>query len=109
MAVFRSIPSIKIINGVSIKTSDLCVITNEEYTTNGESAIVVREIEKSKIILDHKTTDHITIKSMTDVTVESEVLIDDEHHEIQLNPGSSIELRFVYDRWYIMSSDGIKD
>ena len=44
MSVFRSIPSKRIINGHEIITSDVAVVTNNQYSTNGESAIVIREL-----------------------------------------------------------------
>lgn len=109
MAIFRSLSSKKLINGVEIKTSDLSIITNEEYVTNGESAIVVKGVEKCNLFLDSKTTDHVVIKSLTNVLVSSNELIDEEYNEVELTKGSCVEFRKIGDYWYILSSDGLKN
>jgi hypothetical protein len=108
MTTFKSIPSIKIIAGREIKTSDLVVTNNEHYTTNGESVIVCRDVNECRISLDHTTTDHVTIKAMTNVIVSTSTLIDDIYGEVEMNFGSCVEFRYIIDKWYIMSSDGLK-
>jgi hypothetical protein len=35
--------------------------------------------------------------------------IDEEFTEIELQSGASIELRFIKNGWFIMSSDGLKN
>jgi hypothetical protein len=109
MAIFRSLSSKKIINGVEIITSELSIVTNEEYKTNGESAIVVKEVEKCNLFLDSKTTDHVVIKALTNVLVSSNELIDEEYNEVELTKGSCVEFRKIGDHWYILSSDGLKN
>ena len=109
MAIIKSIPSEKIINGIQVKTSELVVINEPKYTTNGEYAIVVKNIENCTIILDSLTTDRIKIKALTTVLIIPDKNKIDEHwDEIQIEKGSCIELVFVYHNWYILSSDGIK-
>jgi hypothetical protein len=109
MAIFKTKPITKIINGIAIKTSDCTLLSNVEYTTSGESAIIVRDVKESKINLDSKTTEHVTIKALCDVLIVADYSIDDEYDEIELNAGASIELRFVKDGWFVMSSDGLKN
>lgn len=109
MGIFRSIASKKIINGVEIQTSDLAVITNKNYKTNGESAIVIKGVENCNLFLNSKTTDHVVVKALTDVLVTSDTLIDEEFNEVELTKGSCVEFRKIGDFWYILSSDGLKN
>jgi hypothetical protein len=109
MAIFKSTPVTKIINGITIKTSNSALITNSFYKTKGESAIIVKDVDLCQIQLDSQTTEHITIKALCNVIILSDFLIDLEYDEIELNKGASVELRFLKDGWYIMSSDGLKN
>ena len=109
MGIFRSISSKKIINGVEIQTSDLAVITNENYKTNGESAIVIKGVGNCNLFLNSATTDHIVVKALTNVLVTSDTLIDEEFNEVELTKGSCVEFRRIGDFWYILSSDGLKN
>ena len=108
MGIFKSYPVTKIVGGLEVKTSDAIILTDKSYTTNGESAIVVKNIDECIFTLNEKTTDHITIKSMTNVTIKSDILIDDEYYQIETERGASVELKFIGRGWYIMSSDGLK-
>jgi hypothetical protein len=109
MAIIKSIPSRKIINGIVIDTSEISVISELDYRTNGESCIIVRGVSESVIILDSKTTDHIVIKSMTKVTIKPDTgKIDEDYDELIADRYSCIEFRFVGGNWYILSSDGLK-
>lgn len=109
MAIIRSIPSEKIINGIQVKTSELAVVSEETYTTNGEYAIVVKGVGNCKITLNSVSTDRIKIKALTSVLIVPDVNRIDEHwDEIQIEKGACIELVFVYQNWYILSSDGVK-
>jgi len=109
MGIFRSTPSKRIINGYEVVTSDSVVVTNTSYTTNGEYAIVVKDVDNCIINLDSKTTDHVVIKSLTNVLVKSDSLIDDEFDEVELSRGSCVEFKKIGDFWYILSSDGLKN
>ena len=109
MAIFKSVPTTKFINGKEVKTSECVVVESNNYTTNGEDAIIVRGVNYCNLTLNSTTTDHITIKSMTDVLINSIEEIDEEFTEIELQKGASIELRFIKGYWYIMSSDGLKN
>jgi hypothetical protein len=109
MSVFRSIPSKRIINGHEIVTSDVAVVTNSKYTTNGESAIVIKGVELCELFLNSKTTDHVVIKALTRVDVTADSLIDEEFDIIELDKGACVEYRKIGDFWYILSSDGLKN
>ena len=109
MAIFRSIPSKRIINGHEVETSESAIVTNESYTTNGEYALIIKGIENCTIYLDSTTTDHIVIKALTNVLVKSNKLIDEEFNEVELTKGSCVEFMFIGSFWYILSSDGLKD
>ena len=54
MPVFRSIPSLRIINGNQIETSDSAVVISQDYTTNGEYVIVYKGEENHELYLNHK-------------------------------------------------------
>jgi hypothetical protein len=69
----------------------------------------VKDVNRSVVMLDSQTTDHIIIKSLTNVLVKSlSGLIDDEYDEISLDKGACIELFSINENWYIVSSDGLK-
>ena len=109
MAIIKSIPWRKIINGLSIDSSEISVVSELEYITNGESCIIVRGVSESVITLNSITTDHVVIKSMTKVTIKPNVgKIDEEYDEIIADQYACIEFRFVGGNWYILSSDGLK-
>jgi len=109
MAIVKSIPSKRIINGHAINTSEISVVSELDYRTNGEFCIVVRGIPQSFLVLDSKTTDHVVVKAMTMVTVRPDVgRIDEEWDEIVLDKFACVEFQFVAGNWYILSSDGLK-
>ena len=109
MAIIKSIPSRKIINGLIIDSSEISVVSELDYKTNGESCIIVRGVFQSVITLNSITTDHVVIKSMTKVTIKPDVgKIDEDYDEIVADQYACIEFRFVGGNWYILSSDGLK-
>lgn len=109
MSVFRSIPSKRIINGHEIITSDVAVVTDSKYITNGESAIVIKDVDICNLFLDSNTTDHVVIKALTKVNVTADSSIDEEFDVIELDKGACVEYRKIGDFWYILSSDGLKN
>lgn len=109
MAIFRSQPSKRIINGNEIITSDSSVVTNQKYTTDGEYVIVIKDVEFCELTLDENKTDHVVVKSLTHVLVKTYKLIDDEYNEVELGKGSCVEFKFIGGGWYILSSDGLKN
>jgi hypothetical protein len=109
MAIIKSIPSRKIINGLIIDSSEISVVSELDYKTNGESCIIVRGVSQSVITLDSTTTDHVVIKSMTKVTIKPDTgKIDEDYDELVADQYACIEFRFVGGNWYILSSDGLK-
>jgi hypothetical protein len=109
MGIFKTPIVKKTINGNEVMVSDATVVTNSSYVTNGESVIVIKDTNKCELILDSNTTDHVVIKSLTDVLVKAETLIDEEFNEVELTKGSCVEFRKIGDFWYILSSDGLKN
>lgn len=109
MAIIRTIPSRRLINGDIIETSEVSIVSEQEYKTNGEECIIVRNVLQSTIILNSKTTDHIVVKAMTNVTIKPDVgKIDEDYDELVAEKYSCIEFRFCSGNWYILSSDGLK-
>ena len=109
MPIFKSKPRLNIINGIEVETSEYTVVTNKKYITNGEYFIVVKEVSDCEIFLNSNTSDHVIIKSLTNVLVKSNELIDEEFNEVELNKGSCVEFKKIGDYWYILSSDGLKN
>jgi hypothetical protein len=109
MAIVKSIPSRRIINGVSINTSEISGVSELDYRTQGESCVIIRGVTQSFVTLDSSTTDHIVVKSMTNLTIRPDVgKIDEEYDEVVVDKFACIEFRFVGGNWYILSSDGLK-
>lgn len=109
MAIVKSIPSKRIIRGEVLTTSEVSVVSETTYKTNGESCIIVRGVSKSVVILDSMTTDHVVVKSMINLTILPDVgKIDEEYDEVVVDKFACIEFRFVGGNWYILSSDGLK-
>ena len=109
MAVIKTIPIQKVINGVFVNTSDISIVSEAEYSTSGESFIIVRAIPQCKLFLHSKNTDNVTVKAMTTVVVVPDNnKIDEEYDEILINKGACVEFYNVEGNWYILSSDGIK-
>jgi hypothetical protein len=109
MAIVRTIPTQRIINGLLIETSEVSIVSEKEYQTNGESCIVIRNVSQSTITLNSKTTDHIVVKAMVPITVVPDVgKIDEDYDEIVMDRYSCVEFRFAAGNWYILSSDGLK-
>ena len=110
MGIIKSYPVKKLINGEEKLISEVILIKNStHYKTKGESVIIVKNSggdETCTVTLDELTTEHLTIKSMGNTIIKTNKLIDEEYEEIQLDKFASVELRFIVDNWYVMSSDG---
>ena len=52
MAIIKTIPSTRLINGEILETSEISIVSEREYRTNGEECIIVRNVQESTIILD---------------------------------------------------------
>lgn len=109
MGILKTIPSTRLINGQILETSEISIVSETEYRTNGEECVVVRNVLESTIILDSKTTDHVVIKAMTKITIKPDKgKIDEDYDEIVADKYACIEFRFCAGNWYILSSDGLK-
>ena len=109
MAIQRSIPSTRIINGVEIKTSESVLISETSYSTNGEYVIIVKNVQSCNLTLDSTTTDHVVIKALTKVIIiPDNNKIDEKYDEIEINVGACVEFFYTGGCWYILSSDGLK-
>jgi len=109
MAIIKSLPIQKRINGYIVNVSETAMVTETDYSTAGEECIIVKGVLHSKIILDSNTTEHTVIKCLTQVTIQPNIgKIDEEYDEIVADKGACIEFRFCNGNWYILSSDGLK-
>jgi len=109
MSIIKSIPSVRIINGLRIETAEVSLVSEPTYTVSGEACVVVRGVENAQLTLNSKTSDHVVVKSMTRLLVVPDVgLIDEEFDEVELDRFARVEFRFVRNNWYILSSDGLK-
>lgn len=109
MAILKSVPSTRIINGNTIETSESVLISESLYTTNGEYVIVIKDVASCKLILDHTTTDHVVVKALTNVIITTlKNKIDEQYDEVEINKGACVEFFFTGGNWYILSSDGLK-
>jgi hypothetical protein len=110
MSIIRTIPSQRLINGEVINTSEVSLVSEKEYQTNGEECIIVRGVSESVVTLNSKTTDHIVVKAMTMITIKPDIgKIDEDYDEIVMDRYACVEFRFCGGSWYILSSDGLKN
>jgi hypothetical protein len=109
MAILKTIPSTRLINGEILQTSEISIVSELEYRTNGEECVIVRNVAESTVILDSKTTDHVVVKTMTNLTIKPDIgKIDEDYDEIVMDRYACVEFRFCSGNWYILSSDGLK-
>jgi len=99
----------QIIRGRTIETSEICLVNDEFYETNGEILIITKENQNVTVNLNSETTDHVIIKALTNTTIKPiKGKIDEEYSEIQIERGACVELYYSFGNWYIVSSDGLK-
>ena len=109
MSTYKSTPKKVSYKGKELLVNEKVITSELSYKTNGETVIVVKDVNRSEILLDSETTEHIIIKSLTSIVVKSlNGLIDDEYEEIVLDKGACVELFSINENWYIVSSDGLK-
>jgi hypothetical protein len=109
MAIFKSTPITRIVKGNETISSESIILSNQQYTTNGEKFIVVKGVDACDLYLDSKTTDHVIVKALTIINITSDKKIDEEYDVIELNKGACVEFKLIGDFWYILSSDGLKN
>ena len=78
MGIFKSQEILKKIGNNELLISETVIVDNQDHLTNGENFILVKNNGKSNIFLNSKTTEHIIIKSLTDVVVYGDLLIDED-------------------------------
>ena len=64
-----------------IETSDSVIVSNTNYSTNGEYVIIIiKGLKHCELFLDNNTTDHVVVKVLTEVlvNVKADTLIDEE-------------------------------
>lgn len=99
----------RVIGGTTIETSEICIVNDEVYETNGESLVITKELQNVIVNLNSETTDHVIIKALTNTTIKPITgKIDEEYSEIQIEKGACVELYYSFGNWYIVSSDGLK-
>jgi hypothetical protein len=85
------------------------IVSESNYTSNGEKLIIAKDIDETVIILDSTKNQKITVKVLTKVRVLPDLgKIDEEWDELQLDWGACVQFQFVEGNWYILSSDGLK-
>jgi hypothetical protein len=88
---------------------DYMIVSESNYTSNGEKLIIAKDIDETVIILDSTKNQKITVKVLTKVRVLPDLgKIDEEWDELQLDWGACVQFQFVEGNWYILSSDGLK-
>ena len=99
----------RVIGEEVLLTSQVCMISDETYTTEGESVVITKELELIEVILNHKNTDHVIVKALTNTKIKPiEGLIDEEYSEINIEKGACVELYYAFGSWFVVSSDGLK-
>ena len=73
MAIIKTVPVRKFINGHPIETSEITLVSELDYRTNGEDCCIVRGVPQAFVTLDSRTSDHITVKAMTHLTIRPDV------------------------------------
>jgi hypothetical protein len=69
----------------------------------------VKDVEYSEVTLKSGKTNKITIKSLTNVLIKTDVgSIDEEWDELLLEKGACVQFQFLEGNWYVIASDGVK-
>ena len=109
MGIIKSRPSERVINGQIIVSSEIAVVSDPQFKTRGENIVIVKTVNNCKVVLDHSTTDHVTVKALTKVLILPSIgKIDEEYDEILIDKGACVEFIYTTGNWYILSSDGLK-
>jgi hypothetical protein len=85
------------------------IISVDNYIINDESFLIVKDVEYSEVTLKSEKTNKITIKSLTNVLIKTDLgSIDEEWDELLLEKGACVQFQFLEGNWYVTSSDGLK-
>ena len=86
----------RVIGNQILTTSEVCMVSDETYTTEGESVVITKELEQIEIILNHSNTDHVIVTALTNTKIKPiEGLIDEEFNEINIEKGACVELYYA--------------
>jgi hypothetical protein len=85
------------------------IISVDNYIINDESFLIVKDVQYSEVTLKSEKTNKITIKSLTNVLIKTDIgSIDEEWDELLLEKGACVQFQFLEGNWYVTSSDGLK-
>ena len=88
---------------------DYKIVSEIQYTSNGEKLIIAKDINETTITLDSTKNSKVIIKALTNVRLLPDIgKIDEEWDELQLDWGACVQFQFVEGNWIILSSDGLK-
>jgi hypothetical protein len=112
MSIYKEIPtkSIKQTKQQEVKIlEDYVIVTEENYETQGEKYVLVREVDSCNLKLNEEKNTYVVVKSMTNLNVYSELPIDEEFDVVEMQKGACVEFKKMGSYWYILSSDGLKN
>jgi hypothetical protein len=110
MGTLKTQPEKRIINGVEKLVSTKVITSEPEYTPSGEFLVITADSDQVLIRLNSDLCDHVIIKALTETKIVPDMYkIDREYDDMVIGKGASVELCFVFNTWYIISSDGVKD
>jgi hypothetical protein len=109
MGTLRTQPIKRTINGVEVDASSKVITSEPEYTPQGEFLLITADADEVLVKLDSKVNDHIIIKALTQTRIVPDMQkIDRLYDDLIIGDGASVELCFVFNTWYVISSDGVK-
>lgn len=109
MSIIKSIPTQKRVNNLLVNVSETAIVSEKDYSTDGEYCVITKGTPQCELTLNHNTTEHVVIKCLTKTIIRPSIgKIDEEYDEIEADKGACIEFRCVEGNWYILSSDGLK-
>ena len=94
---------------LSMASQDVLDINVSDNVTN--TSYVAAEFNGLKYtIKNERIFNDVVIKAMTEVLISSpNEKIDDDYNEILIQKGACVEMRFVINKWYILSPYGLKN
>jgi len=109
MGTLMSKPLNRVINGFDSNLSTRVITNDPEYTPKGEYILVTMDSPEVIINLDSSVNDHLIIKALCPTQIVPDLQkIDRLYDDILIDNGASIELCFIFNTWYVVSSDGVK-
>ena len=72
------------------------VVSQEYYSTNGETLLIIRDVEKTTIELNSSTTEKIIIKTLTScIIIPDQNRIDEDWDQLDIERGACVQFQFV--------------